>query len=133
MKNKKKVKINLFKGYKVIIGERCDKKFYNSTRKMRLLEYIAEGEGKYIINGISIPFEKGDMLVMTKAGYLEIEAENIRRIFVAYNKKEIIEKDFDFLADFCNDNKIHKKIIKLEKSLYNKEIDFVGNLCFEDE
>ena len=130
---KKRVKRNIFKGYKVIIGERCDKNFYNSTRKMRLLEYIAEGEGKYIINGISIPFEKGDMLVMTKAGYPEIEADNIRRIFVAYNKKEIIEKDFDFLADFCKDKKIYKKIANLEKGLYNKEIDFVGNLCFEDE
>ena len=133
MRNKKKVKINLLKGYKVIIGERCDKKFYNPTRKMRLIEYIAEGEGEYIINGISIHFEKGDMFVMTGVGYPVIKADNIRRIFVAYNKNEIIEKDFDFIADFCKDNKIHKKIADLEKSLYNKECDFIGNIWLEDE
>ena len=76
---------------------------------MRLLEYIEEGKGKYIINGISIPFEEGDMLVMTGAGYPEIKADKIKRVFVAYNKKEIIEKDFNFLADFCKVNNIHKK------------------------
>ena len=132
MKNSKKVKVNLIKGYKVIVGERGDKKFYKSTRKMRLLEYIAEGKGKYIINGISIPFEKGDVLVMTKAGYPEIEADEIKRVFIAYNKKEIIEKDFNFLADFCKD-KIHKKLAELEKSLHNTECEFVGNTWFEDE
>ncbi len=133
MRNKKKVKRNIFKGYKVIVGERCDKKFYRATRKMRLLEYIAEGEGKYIINGISIPFEKGDMIVMTKAGYPEIEADKIKRIFVAYNKKEIIEKDFEFLADFCKGNKIHKRITAMEKGLHKTECVFMGNACFEDE
>ena len=81
VRNRKKVKRNLFKGYKVIAGERGDKKFYKATRNMRLLEYIAEGEGKYIINGISIPFQKGDMIVMTGAGYPEIKADKIKRVF----------------------------------------------------
>ena len=130
---KKKVKINIFKGYKVIVGERCDKKFYNATRKMRLLEYIAEGKGRYIINGISIPFEKGDVIVMTKAGYPEIEADEIKRIFVAYNKKDIMENDFDFLTKFCEANDIHKKLAELEKGLYNTECNFVGNMWLEDE
>ena len=128
---KKKVKINIFKGYKVIVGERYDKKFYNATRKMRLLEYIAEGEGRYIINGISIPFEKGDVMVMTKAGYPEIEADEIKRVFIAYNKKDVVEKDFDFLVDFCKDNSIHKKLAELEKDIYNTECDFVGNMWLE--
>ena len=133
MRNKKKVKINLLKGYKVIIGERFDKKFYNSTRKRRLLEYIAEGKGEYIVNGISIPFQKGDMLIMTGAGYPVIKADNIRRIFISYNKKEIIEKDFNFLADFCKGNRIYEKIADLEKSYYKIECEFIGCLCLEDE
>ena len=131
VRNRKKVKRNLFKGYKVIAGERGDKKFYKATRKMRLLEYIAEGEGKYIINGISIPFQKGDMIVMTGAGYPEIKADKIKRVFVAYNKKEIIEKDFAFLEDFCKENKIHKKIADLEKGLHITECELVGNVWFE--
>ena len=132
MRSKRKTKLNILKGYKVVVGERYDKKFYNDTRKMRLLEYIAEGEGKYIINGISVPFEKGDMIVMTGAGYPEIQADKIKRFFVAYNKKEIIEKDFEFLADICKKNDIHKKIADMEKSLYKIECEFVGNVYFEE-
>ena len=114
-----------------MIGERYDKKFYNATRKMRLLEYIAEGEGRYIINGISIPFEKGDVVVMTKAGYPEIEAEEIKRIFIAYNKKDIVEKDFEFLSCFCKEDSVHKKLAELEKGLYKTECELVGNMWLE--
>lgn len=133
MRNRIRTKRSILKGYKVCIGERYDKKFYRVTRKMRLLEYIAAGEGKYIVNGISIPFQQGDMLVMTRCGYPEINADKIKRVFIAYNKKEIIEKDFEFLADFCKGNKIHKNMAKLEKSFYNRECSFIGNIWLEDD
>ena len=60
------------------------------------------------------------------------KADNIRRIFIAYNKKEIIEKDFNFLADFCKGNNIYEKIADLEKSYYKTECEFIGCLCLED-
>ena len=129
MRNRIKAKYNLFKGYKVYVGECFDAKYYKKFANMRLVEYIQSGEGYYVINGAKTYFEKGDMFFITKC-YAEIQGENIHRVFIAYNKKEIIENDFDFLYRACS-SKLQKKIAENEKYYYNKDVCFIGGAELE--